>query len=290
MKLINSLVLMLAFSLVACSSQVDLALTESPTQTTVAESIPANPQVGISTPAVTSTEKPQPVPASTSTLTPTPEVKTEQVTFTTQDDIILGGTMFGEGDFVVILTHMGMPGTTQSSWHPFARSLAERGFRVLTLDFRGRGQSGGKPEINTLPFDMDAAIQYLNDLGYTHLACIGASMGGTACMRAALDHDLVGLGVLASILSNGKPNEVSLDEIQQLNLPKIFIYGAYDFPTVITDMKSMSAAAPEPKTVQVYPTFEHGTDIFDTEYGNQLSELLISFLEAVRSGSPLPSP
>ncbi len=290
MKLINSLVLMLALSLVACSSQVDLAQTESSTQTTVAEDTPANPQTGISTPAVTSLEKSHPVLTTTHSWTPTPEEKTEQVTFTTQDHITLAGTMFGEGDFVVILTHMGIPGTNQSSWHPFARSLAERGFRVLTFDFRGRGESGGKLEFNKLPFDMDAAIQYLNELGYTRIACIGASMGGTACMRAALDHDLVGLGVIASILSNGKPNEVSMDEIQQLNLPKIFIYGAYDFPTVITDMKTMSASAPEPKTVQVYPTFEHGTDIFDTDYGNQLSELLINFLNAVRSGDSLPSP
>jgi len=290
MKLIYSLVLMLAFSLVACSSQVDVAQTESSTQPTVGKTMPANPQSSSTTPAVTTTEESQPVLAATSSLTPTPEVKIEVVTFTTQDHIPLSGTIFGEGDFVVILTHMGIPGTDQSSWHPFARSLAERGFRVLTFDFRGRGQSGGKPEFNTLPYDMDAAIQYLNELGYTRIACIGACMGGTACILAALDHDLVGLGVIASVLSNGKPNEVSMDEILQLNLPKIFIYGAYDFPTVITDMKTISASAPEPKMVQVYQTYEHGTDIFDTDYGKQFSELLFRFLEAVRSGGSLPSP
>jgi hypothetical protein len=47
--------------------------------------------------------------------------------------------------------------------------------------------------------------------------------------------------------------------------------------------------APEPKLVQVYPTAEHGTAIFDAQYGGQLTELLIQFLQAIRDGTPLPT-
>ena len=61
-------------------------------------------------------------------------------------------------------------------------------------------------------------------------------------------------------------------------------------PAVVIDMKIISEFAPEPKLVQVYQASAHGTNLFNTEYGGQLTELLISFLEAIRSKSPLPTP
>jgi len=247
-------------------------------------------------PTLTSTATPLPSPTSTSQPTATPEptatpvVAVETVTFTTQDNVRLAGTLFGEGEFAVILAHMGMTGVDQTSWHPFARLLAERGFTALTFDFRGIGQSEGYTQYNYLVYDVYAAIQFLNDRGYEKIVCIGASMGGTSCMRAALDRNLAGLGVLASTLSNGDPTEVSRSELQQLTLPKVFAYAQSDFVLVITDMRFMSERAPEPKLVQVFPGSAHGTNIFNTESGSQLTDLLVNFLEAVRSGSPLPTP
>jgi len=217
-------------------------------------------------------------------------VKIELVNFTTQDDIKLAGTLFGEGDLAVILAHMGMPDVDQQSWQPFARLLAERGFTALTFDFRGRGKSEGNPVFNTLPYDVDAAIQFLQDRGNERIVCIGASMGGTACMRAALDHDLAGLGVIASVMSNGKPNQVSAYDVQQLTLPKVLVYAGNEAPAVVIDMKIISELAPEPKLVQLYQASAHGTNLFNTEFAGQLTDLLIVFLEAVRSKSPLPTP
>jgi len=284
-----------ALYLTACSPQKYATQGESASpQTDALLSPSASPDKPLSR-SMTSTAIQKP---STSTATPsstilpstTSGVRIELVNFTTSDNITLAGTLFGEGDLTVILAHMGMPGSDQQSWQPFAQSLAAQGYTVLTFDFRGRGNSAGLLEYNKLPYDMDAAIQFLNERGYSRIVCIGASMGGTACMRAALDYDLVGLGVIASVLSNGKPNEVSTNEIQDLDLPKIIVYGMYDFPTVLMDMKKISEIAPEPKMVQVYQTYEHGTNIFKTEYGSQFAELLFNYLEAVRSNSPLPTP
>jgi dienelactone hydrolase len=283
-KMKSSLVFLFALSLVACSSQAEIARTEvapAPTQAmSAASNLPTSTIIPSLTPAAL-----KPVLSATHPASPTPtsQVNTELVSFTTQDGITLSGTLFGEGDFTVILAHMGMPGTDQVSWHPFARLLAEQGFRVLTFDFRGRGESAGQLEFNKLPYDMDAAIQYLVEHGYSRIICVGASMGGTACMRAALDHELLGLGVIASVLSNGIPNEVSIEEVKLLKLPKILVYGAYDFPTVTMDMKKITELAAEPKIIQVYQTYAHGTDIFNTEYGGQFSELLVSFLEDLRT-------
>ena len=295
MKPVFTIIFVLALSLTACSPQkydTQLEISTPHIDALVSPSAPSvKPIIHSVTPTITQ-QLSTATAAYTSTVThsPTPEVKTELINFTTQDNITLAGTLFGDGEPIVILAHMGMPGVDQRSWQPFAQLLATRGYTALTFDFRGRGESAGILEYNKLPYDMDAAIHYLNDHGYSRIVCMGASMGGTACMRAALDHDLLGLGVIASTLSNEKPNEVSLTEVRQLDLPKILVYGLSDFPAVVIDMKKIAEIAPEPKMVQVYQTNAHGTALFNTEYGSHFTELLIDYLDAVRSGSPLPTP
>ncbi len=293
MKEISVIILILTLSLTACSPQKLGDQTGSaPVQTGISMTSPtlaSKPMIPTATPSKT----PQPSPTLTASPIPpsaTPDVKVELVNFTTQDGIKLAGTLFGDGELAVILAHMGMPDVDQQSWQPFARLLAERDFTALTFDFRGRGKSEGNQVYNTLPYDIYAAIQFLQDRGHERIVCIGASMGGTACMVAAVDHDLAGLGVIASVMSNGKPNQVSVYELQQLTLPKLLVYAGNEAPAVVIDMKIISEFAPEPKLVQVYQASAHGTNLFNTEYGGQLTELLISFLEAIRSESPLPTP
>jgi len=291
MQPIIAIILVIALFLTACAPQKPgTQAASAPLQASGVASSPTFSSKPLSSSA-TATQIPQPsatptpIPPST-----TPDVKIELVNFTTQDDIKLAGTVFGEGDLAVILAHMGMPDVNQQSWQPFARLLAERDFTALTFDFRGRGKSEGNQVFNTLPYDVDAAIQFLQARGFERIACIGASMGGTACMRAALDHDLAGLGVIASVMSNGKPNQVSAYEVQKLTLPKVLVYAGNEAPAVVIDMKIISELAPEPKLVQVYQASAHGTNLFNTEYGGQLIELLIGFLEAILANSPLPTP
>ena len=281
MRQIYKGILCMTLALSACSldiqgRQTDLTAlpAESPTPQSMASLNPLTP-----TSALTQEIPTVILGISTQTTLPssTPEVRIELIKFTTQDNIELAGTLFGEGELAVILAHMGMPGTDQRSWQPFARLLAERGYTALTFDFRGRGDSGGQLEQSLLPYDMQAAIQLLTDRGYQRIACIGASMGGTTCMRAALEHDLAGLGVIAGVLDLGKPNQISISEIQDLKLPKLLVYGAYEMPMVMKDMESLIELSPEPKLIQVYPTAEHGTAIFDTQYGGQLTEALNPF-------------
>ena len=117
------------------------------------------------------TMTPEPVPTATS-------VSAETVTFTTEDNVALSGTLFGDGKIAVILAHQGTPGTNQTAWHPFARLLSEHGYAVLAFDFRGVGQSAGKLVYRNLAMDVSAAVQFLQNRGYQKIVCIGASMGG----------------------------------------------------------------------------------------------------------------
>ena len=59
------------------------------------------------------------------------------ITFESTDGVTLAGRLFGpdQGTAGVVLAHM-LP-SDQSAWYFFANRLGERGYRVLTFNFRG---------------------------------------------------------------------------------------------------------------------------------------------------------
>ncbi len=226
--------------------------------------------------------RPTPVPPTavpTPAVASTPAIPAEEVRLTTEDGVELAATLFGTGDVAVLLLHMGSGGATQQSWQPFARLIAERGYAALTVDFRGRGDSRGRLETNLLLYDARAAFDFLYSRGYRRFVCMGASMGGTACLRLALDVELEGVVVLASIMTNGAPTEVSESDLATLPMPKLFVYGAWDSPLVASDMKKMHEACPQPKELVIYSQSAHGTALFDTPDGDELRQELLEFLE-----------
>ena len=209
--------------------------------------------------------------------------KVEAVSLTTEDNVTLSATLFGQGQLAVILAHQGTEGTDQKSWQPFAEVLAEKGYAALTLDFRGRGQSQGYLQASQLIKDVNAAIQFLRGRGYQRIVCMGASMGGTACLRAALDNDLAGLVVIASPMSLGAPTAVEPDEFSRLKLPKLYVCAENDrYSPVIPQMKQMFELSPKPKQLRFFPGTVHGTELFDTEYGDEFRNLLLGFMERLR--------
>lgn len=211
----------------------------------------------------------------------------ELVTLSTEDDIALAGTLYMEGDTVVILAHQGSYGADQTTWHPFAKILTERGFSVLTFDFRGIGKSVDGQAYWNLNLDIDAALGFLYNRGYDQIICVGASMGGTACVYAALNNDLLGLITLSSAMKagGGYGDSVILkimpDDLANLTLPKLFISAEEDETIVVRDTKSMYELSPEPKDILILPGYQHGTELFDTDSGEKLTATIIQFLEDV---------
>ena len=217
-------------------------------------------------------------PIPTPTAVSKPSAAVETVSLMTEDEVKLSATLFGEGKLAVILAHQGTEGADPTSWQPFARLLADKGYAALTLDFRGRGQSQGYLQASQLIKDLNAAIQFLHGRGYQRIVCMGASMGGTACLRAALDHDLAGLVVIASPMSSGPPTSTEPDELSRLKLPKLYICTDNDrYSLVIPQMKQMFELSTEPKQEKFFPGTVHGTELFDTEHGDEFRSLLLSF-------------
>jgi len=227
----------------------------------------------------TSTPVPTNTPVPSPTLQPVQAVK---VSFVAADGVKVSGTLYigeGQDDVGVVLAHMGEPGTDQTSWTSFAQHAARQGFSALTFNFR-EDRSG-------LDLDVQAAVGFLRDRSFQRIVCMGASMGGTACLKAAVDTDLAGIVVISSLWSTGIGSSggalfMSRRELAQLTIPKLFVTTEFDDNGVPFTMKSMYKAAPEPKAFEMFPGSVHGTDIFSTPQGEEFRDLLMDFLEKLR--------
>ena len=222
-----------------------------------------------------------PSPISTAAPTPTQTPQGQLVSFTAEDGVKLAGTLFlAKGDTAVVLAHMGI--ADQKSWQPFAGHIAGRGFTALTFDFRCYGLSDcGKMGQSESLFtqDMRAAIRFLREHGLKRITCMGASMGGTACMNAALDEELAGMVVIASTspLYMGKQYP---EDLVNPAMPKLFIVAAKDrYAQVVPAASSLYDKSPEPKKLKIFSGTVHGTELFDTESGAEFRDLLTRFME-----------
>src|SRR5262245_56917991 len=65
----------------------------------------------------------------------------ERISLRTQDGGVISGDLYGVGDRGVVLAHGGR--FNKESWQKQAQQLANAGYRVLAIDFRGYGDSRG---------------------------------------------------------------------------------------------------------------------------------------------------
>jgi len=245
---------------------------------------------GCGSPQITATTDLSTAPTETATPAVTPTATPAalgKVTFTAKDGVQLAGTLFGGGELAVILAHQGTEGANQTDWYTFAQVLEEHGYAALPFDFRGNGRSSGLPERSKLDLDLAAAVQFMRDQGYTRIVCMGASMGGTTCIRRALDgEEFEGLVALGSAMATGgHPGiQISKEELTSLTLPKVFITAEEDSTLVVQHTNRMYNSSPEPKALHLLPGWAHGTDLFHTNASEELTTILLEFLEN------LPSP
>jgi pimeloyl-ACP methyl ester carboxylesterase len=204
------------------------------------------------------------------------------VSFETTDKVKLSGIVTGQGETAVILAHM--MGSEQAAWQPFAQELAEKGYTALTFDFRGNGRSGGKLNYVALDKDVLGAIAFLHDHGFTQIVCVGASMGGTACAKAALTPGLAGLVVISSPITvstmSSSGVRLVIGDFKKLTLPKLFVVAKGD-SDVFESVKTMHDLSPKPKQITILPGSAHGTNILSSADGLALRDLLLEFLQGL---------
>ncbi len=151
----------------------------------------------------------------------------QDVWIETEDNVRLHSWYFPneESDLVVVLSH-GNAGNI-SGRIPIAETLLNCGVSVLMYDYRGYGQSEGRPSEKGLYRDIEAVVHTLkNDLEYSEQQIImyGRSLGGAVAAYATTRFDLGGL-VLDSAFKNLKAMVRDVYPFVPAWLAK------YDFPT-----------------------------------------------------------
>lgn len=199
------------------------------------------------------------------------------VTFTTPDGATLNGLLYGSGSTAVIFSVMG---NCKPGWDEFAQLVAAQGLLTLTYQWRGCRSNGSVDETQIQKFvdDLRGAVAFMREQGATKIILAGASLGGCASAKLAAEIKADGLIVIAS------PSEIpqwgfKVDAADiDTDIPKLFITAENDTTVSSTFTRELFSLAAQPKEWQTYSGTAHGTDLFDGEHSEALTQRLLQFI------------
>jgi alpha/beta superfamily hydrolase len=220
-------------------------------------------------------------PASTTLTTvagATGDAPYEVIQFATEDGVTLSGRLYGTGTSAVLLSHM-YP-ADQTSWDATAQRLAEAGYLSMTFDFRGYGLSEGEKDIQYLDRDVTAAVQYLRSEGAAEVILVGASMGGTASLKAAAQLQTLSSFRVAGVVTLSAPvdfNGLSAREaVPNIVLPMLFAASEGDMGA--EGARELQTLSGDRGDLQILKGSDHGTELLAGEQAATAWRLLLDFL------------
>jgi pimeloyl-ACP methyl ester carboxylesterase len=200
----------------------------------------------------------------------------ESVSFATQDGGVVFANLYGKGPRGLVLAHGGR--FNKESWAKQAPAFEKAGFRVLAIDFRGRGQSHGGTQLKAgdegFHFDVLAAVRYLHAHGAKTVSVVGASFGGSAAAEASIE---AGPGEIDRLVLLG----ASADEPEKLRGRKLFIVArddANDDGPRLPKIRASYEKASEPKELIVVEGSAHAQFLFETPEGPRVMREILRFL------------
>jgi esterase/lipase len=201
------------------------------------------------------------------------------VTFDTADGATITGELYGSGKTAVIFSVMGdcTPG-----WREFAQFVAAKGYLALTYQWRGcKANSVDDVLIRKFLEDARAAIAFAREQGAERIILAGASLGGCASAKLAVESGASGLIVLASPTSIPQWDfEIQASDLNT-EIPKLFITAENDGTVPADATRALYDLAVDPKDWQTYPGSAHGTNLFETESKSDLQLHLWEFIQRV---------
>jgi len=175
-------------------------------------------------------------------------------------------------------------------------ALAEKGFGVLAVSYRGYGKSTGSPSEQGLYADARAALSFLTDkqhIPLKHIILFGESLGTGVAVQMATEYDVGGLVLEAaytSVAARGaeiyfyipvklmiRDKFDSLNKIGKVKAPLLLFHGERDSVIPIRMGKAVFAAATAPKQAFYFPRVDHND--FDNFV---LAEHVLEFLKTYR--------
>ena len=210
------------------------------------------------------------------------EVHKKDVDIKAADGANLKGTYFSAGRPGPAMLLLHQCNMDRHAWDGLAEDLAGNGFNVLTIDFRGFGESGdqseraaGRPK---WPGDVDAAYAYLTSqkgVDQSRVAVGGASCGVTQSADLAVRHpEIKALMLLSGMASDAAKTYLAGN-------PSLPVFGAASEGDTgaAKGIQEAVAASKDPKsTVKIYPGTEHGVPMFAKN--PELEPMIVTWLKA----------
>lgn len=144
--------------------------------------------------------------------------------------------------------------------------LRQLGLNILAFDYRGFGESTGKPTEDGLYHDADAAYRYLREtrgVPASRIIIYGHSLGSAVAIDVAARVPAAGLIVEGAFTSVGdRARELyawvpvrwlpiskyaSIEKIGRVGMPKLFIHATADAKIPVTHGRRLYAEASDPK-------------------------------------------
>lgn len=176
--------------------------------------------------------------------------------------------------------------------------LAGAGFDVLLFDYRGYGRSSGRPSEEGTYRDARAARNALlrqEEVDESRVLYLGESLGGAIALALALEAPPRGLVLQSAFASvRGMAREhypllptalvpdayPSLARIEKLESPLLVLHGERDEIVPASHGRALFDAAPEPKTMHVFPGLGHN-DLIPL-VGEDYAETIASWFVGLR--------
>lgn len=215
----------------------------------------------------------------------TADVQKKDVDIKAADGTNLKATYFSSGapgPGMILLHQCNMD---RHAWDGLAQDLAGAGFHVLTLDFRGFGESGGKTSDATerrsmqqkWPGDVDTAFTFLTSqkgVDKTRLAAGGASCGVTQSSDLAARHH----EIKALMLLSGQATEATRAYLSSSELPVFGAASEGDTNAAKGIQEAVGASKNPHSTLKIYNGTEHGVPMFAKNA--ELEPMIVAWLKA----------
>lgn len=180
----------------------------------------------------------------------------------------------------VLLLHM--RGRDKSDYRNLTLYLQQNSFSVLSIDFRGHGNSDldytqfSDKDWQNLIIDVEAGIDFLEDKGYKRIAVVGASIGANAGFKQAVQDTRISSLVL---LSPGESyHSINITGIAQYyDRPVLIVAALDDKDAAVSATRIYNALETPYLDLKMYQTGGHGTEILQNQEG--LAPIIVTWLQ-----------
>lgn len=242
-------------------------------------------------------------PGAERSLTPPPaalQLPIERAELTTGDGVKLVGWVMRAADSTsrlwLLVCHGNAGNLSQFERPAHYAALRQLGLNLFAFDYRGYGESEGRPSEHGLYRDADAAYRYLREeLGVPpeRIILFGHSLGSAVAIDLASRKPIAGLiveGGLVSVVQRGqelypfipvrwiaRTQFSSIEKIPKVTAPKLFLHAVADEVIPLRHGRRLFQAAADPKTlVELAGTHSDAFAVDSSRYFRSIAEFLTS--------------